>query len=137
MPDTPDLKALAERYLDLWEQQFSAAAADPALASAMAAWLAPWRNIAGVAPGNTQAKGDGSAADTFRKAAAAAGFAPASPAAGPAAARPASGDGGRGLDRILERLDAIERRLAALERKPQPKPAARRPKPGAKPAGNS
>ena len=43
MPETPDLKALAERYLDLWEEQFTAAAADPALASAMAAWLAPWR----------------------------------------------------------------------------------------------
>ena len=129
MSDAPDLKALAERYLDLWEQQFSAAAADPALASAMAAWLAPWRNMAGAAPGNTQAKGDGSAAEFFRKAAA--GFAPAGATARPAAAGAAPGDGGRGLDRIIERLDAIERRLAALERKPERKPAtARQRKPG-------
>src|SRR6185295_10353539 len=46
MPETPDLKALAERYLDLWEEQFASAAADPALAAAMAAWLGPWRALA-------------------------------------------------------------------------------------------
>ena len=129
MSETPDLKALAERYLDLWEEQFSAAAADPALAAAMAAWLAPWRALAaGAMPGGkagptsdertpgsgTKARGP-SAAET----------------AGPAAAGAAPGDGGRGLDRIIERLDAIERRLAALERKPERKPAtARQRKPG-------
>jgi hypothetical protein len=109
MPETPDLKALAERYLDLWEEQFAAAAADPALAAAMAAWLGPWRALAaGAAPGASGGKtgraSDDKAAGTTQK-------------AGPAPAGAAPRDGGRGLDGIVERLERIERRLDALERK--------------------
>jgi hypothetical protein len=119
MPETPDLKALAERYLDLWEEQFAAAAADPALAAAMAAWLGPWRALAsgtkpaGPAPaGKAGRKTDDRAAGTSRKSGAGATF-----AAGAAPAAAASRDGGGGLDRILEQLERIERRLDALERK--------------------
>jgi hypothetical protein len=117
MPETPDLKALAERYLDLWEEQFAAAAADPALAAAMAAWLGPWRTLAsgtkppGAAPaGDARRKTDDRAAATARKTGTNA-------AAGSPPAAAASRDGGSGLDRILERLERIERRLDALERK--------------------
>lgn len=115
MSGTPDLKALAERYLDLWEEQFSAAAADPALAAAMAAWLAPWRALAaGAMPGGkagptSHERTPGSGTKARGRTAA--------ETAGPAAAGAAPGDGGRGLERIVEQLDRIERRLDALERK--------------------
>jgi len=122
MPDTPDMKALAERYLNLWEEQFSAAAADPALASAMSAWLAPWRAMTGGAvpgaSGDTVRKSDGPAKTTSGPAR--------GPQAGTAAAGAAPRDGGDGLDRILERLERIERRLDALERKRAGKAAGSR-----------
>ena len=122
MPETPDLKALAERYLDLWEEQFSAAAADPALAAAMAAWLGPWRALAAGVGGAPGAPPAGSAARPNSDERATGAFRAARPkaagaTAGTAAAGAASGDGGRGLERVLEQLDRIERRLDALERK--------------------
>ena len=132
MPETPDLKALAEHYLDLWEEQFAAAAADPALAAAMAAWLGPWRAMAGgampggAAPGGGTPSGGeavrkthGADKDTGRSrgtAAGAAAEAAAGPAAGAAAAAAAAGGGGRGVHGLVERLERIERRLDALER---------------------
>jgi hypothetical protein len=114
MSETPDLKALAERYLDLWEEQFSAAAADPALAAAMAAWLGPWRALAaGAMPGGkTGCRPDDRATASGTRARGGT-----DEAARPAAAGAAPGDGGRGLERIVEQLDRIERRLDALERK--------------------
>ncbi|MBY0430690.1 MAG: hypothetical protein K2Q10_05795, partial [Rhodospirillales bacterium] len=36
MSETPDLQALARRYLDLWQDQMTALAADPSLAEALA-----------------------------------------------------------------------------------------------------
>lgn len=116
MPETPDLKALAERYLDLWEEQFAAAAADPALAAAMAAWLGPWRTLAaaGAPGGGTTKRGSDERATGASKTARAT---TAGAASGTAAAGAASGDGGRGLERIVEQLERIERRLDALERK--------------------
>jgi hypothetical protein len=122
MHETPDLKALAERYLDLWEEQFSAAAADPALAAAMAAWLGPWRTLAaGAKPAaktgrTSDERATGSSTNASRRSA----------ASGPAAAGAAPGDGGRGLERIVEQLDRIERRLDALERKRAGKAAGAR-----------
>jgi hypothetical protein len=118
MSETPDLKALAERYLDLWEEQFSAAAADPALAAAMAAWLGPWRALAagaGAMPdGKAGRKSDDRAPGTSTNTRGRSG---AAEAARPAAAGAAPGDGGRGLERIVEQLHRIERRVDALERK--------------------
>jgi hypothetical protein len=112
MPEAPDLKALAERYLDLWEEQFAAAAADPALAAAVAAWLGPWRALAGgatpAAPGEAVRKGQ-DAGKTKRESREA--------PARSAAAAAAPGGGGGGLDDLLERIGRIERRLDALERK--------------------
>ena len=115
MPETTDLKALAERYLDLWEEQFASAAADPALAAAMAAWLGPWRALAAgnmaAPPGKAGRKSDDRTAgnsETSRE--------PPAPS-GPASTAAAPRDGGSSLDRILEQLERIERRLDALERK--------------------
>ncbi|MCW5774156.1 MAG: hypothetical protein KIT16_21110 [Rhodospirillaceae bacterium] len=111
MPETPDLKALAERYLDLWEEQFAAAATDPAMAAAMTAWLGPWRNFtagAEAATAATRKEQDGRAGAKAK----------ADPQANRAAAAAAApGDGGRGIGDLLERLERIERRLDALERK--------------------
>ncbi|HEY7610601.1 MAG TPA: hypothetical protein VIF14_15320 [Alphaproteobacteria bacterium] len=133
MPETPDLKALAERYLDLWEEQFAAAAADPALAAAMAAWLGPWRALAagakpsGPAPaGGMGRKRDERAAGTPRKTGAGA-----AAAAGAAPAGAAPRDGGGGLERVLGRIERIERRLDALERKRAGKSAPARGRGGA------
>jgi hypothetical protein len=122
MTDKIDYDALAERYLDLWEQQFGAAAANPALSEALRAWLAPWRSL-GAAAGR-EAKDAGAAT------------APPGMAA-PAAA--ASRDRGRDLAAVLDRLDRLEARLAALEsgmgesagREPaKPRAAVRRRAPG-------
>lgn len=53
MSDPPDLDSLARRYLDLWQQGMSQAAADPDAARALAAFFAPVRAVfppAGAAP---------------------------------------------------------------------------------------
>jgi hypothetical protein len=110
MSATPDLKALAERYLNLWEEQFTAAAADPTLNAVMSAWLESWRGF-----------GYGRRSATTAHAAHPAKEAPdhaaqSSSAGGTAPAGPAPANGGPGLSEILERLDRLERRLAVLER---------------------
>lgn len=89
MDERDELAKLAQDFVDLWQEQVAAAAADPAMARWAEAWLAPFQAMA--------ARGDG--------------------APGPAPAGAAPGDLGRRLDEFARRLDACEARLDALERK--------------------
>lgn len=54
MPDHDLSRNLARRYLDLWERQAAAAAADPELARRLLDWFA--RDLA---PGDDKASGNG------------------------------------------------------------------------------
>ncbi len=137
MSDTPDLDELAERYLDLWQDQMTALASDPEFAEVMnrllassaaampdlaAAWAKWPAAMAGLgAGGRTQ---DGKAAEqtdggpgtarTGGKGRTRA--AKRSPRAKAAAVAP--GDRGADLVELARRLAALEDRVAALESNP-------------------
>jgi hypothetical protein len=96
MPEPPDLANLAKRYVDLWQDQLSAMAADPELAESMArlfAALVPpaWARWPGAARNEAAAP------------------------AGAAATGTPSHDGDGGVAEFARRLAAVEERLAALE----------------------
>jgi len=140
MSDRADADELARRYLDLWQDQMSALAADQDFARAVqqvmtgmgltggatpAAW-AGW--MAGMQPA---LQGDASADARGRKAAQT-GRAD-QPDAAPGASAPgaAPGGGGADLDKLARRLAALEERIAALEggAKPRRRPAGKPRKP--------
>ena len=91
-PDQPDLAALAKRFMDLWQEQMAAQAADPALADSIA------RFMQAMPPGMPFWPG-------------AYGSGPVRPPAPAAAPR----ERGSGVDQLASRLRAIEGRLARLE----------------------
>ncbi|HLY58112.1 MAG TPA: hypothetical protein VKS60_21295 [Stellaceae bacterium] len=99
----PDLSALARRYVELWQDQLAAVAADPEMADTLARWLK-------VAGGNVTA----SAAMWQSLWPAHDGAAPPGPAS--AAAAPADGSGD--VAQLSLRLAALEARIAALEAGP-------------------
>ena len=95
-PGPPDLAALAKRFIDLWQEQMTALAGDPALAESIG------RFMRALPPGMPFWPG------------------PHDPAPGRAANRPPASaappdERRRGLDQLASRLDAIEKRLARLE----------------------
>jgi hypothetical protein len=124
MTDTPDFAALAREYLDLWEDQLAAMAADPTLAeqsarffgamggaeatanpmatAQMAAMAQQFMTLAGLAAGGKA--NDGDAKPTT-----------AGPAPGPAPVAAAPGDGAQQLAELASRLAALEERLDRLE----------------------
>src|SRR5258707_2673304 len=114
MDEAPDLTSLARRCLDLWQEQVSALAGDPAVAAEVARLLglleggaaAWWQVVA--SRGKTDGYGAGTATSTGPAGSAAA---PLSPAAG-----------GDDLARLAARLAALEERLARLESGPARKP---------------
>jgi len=119
MAEPPNLDELARRFLDLWQQQLSAWAADPDLARHMGALmaLASARGFGAAepSPGPTPPQSDGRRG----------------PQAGAAAAGAAFGGGGGDLDKLAKRLAAVERRLAKLESGPggggrKPRPPSRK-----------
>ncbi len=142
MSQSDDLEELARRYVDLWQDQMTALAADPDFAEAMqrvmaslgvtaaglpAAWTA-WpaamgSMMAAAQPGSArgQAKGQEKDAGTAERAGpseaapidAAAAKPAGPPGAAPAAA--ASDGGGHDLGLIAQRLAALEERVLALE----------------------
>ena len=127
MSETADIDQLAERFVDLWQDQMAAMAGDPELARLMRRMLGLWglgpSPFAGtafdVAPEPTASGAPGEAdADGH-----------AGKAAGAAAARPASGDARALFVELGRRLDALEERLARLEAGGK----SRRPGPRAKP----
>ena len=119
-PEAPDLEDLARRYVDLWQDQMTALAADPAFAESMqkvmaalgvaasglpaawAAWPAALCSLMAAARPDVE-RGQQS---HDRK-----------PAAAPGAAPAAAAPDGRGADLgiLTERLAALEQRIAALE----------------------
>ncbi len=127
MSDPPDLHALAQRYLDLWQEQLAGLAEDREVAELMARTIAlmnpgaaAFASMAqsatappeGEAKGGEPAKRDGT--DTKQKPgagpSAAAGRAPGTQA--PGAARGAADDD---LAECARRLGALEKRVATLE----------------------
>jgi hypothetical protein len=114
--DPGDPAELADRFLDLWQDQLAAIATDPELAEMVARmwsqWLvgpAAWRSPMTDAPAKPAARAprqraaDGARTET--------------PWAAPAAA--ASRDHGPDVGDLLARLGTLEKRLAALERPPR------------------
>ncbi len=139
MTDTPDFAALAREYLDLWEDQLTAMAADPKLAeqsarffeamggtgaaanpmapSQMAAMAQQFMTLAGLAAGGKAT--DANATDGPAK----------SPAAGAPPPAVAPDDSAQLLAELTSRLAALEERLDRLEAGSSPtrrstKPAA-------------
>ena len=136
----PDFKALARRYLDLWQEQVAAVAADPALAEAVARGVAMMTQSAQAVaqatglkvnvPQNTgPATGDGPKADERTE----------QPgdtkphADGTASAAAAPHDPHLDPDELARRVAALEGRVAVLEAalgrrgdKSQPKPRRKR-----------
>src|SRR6185437_6532927 len=106
MAEPPDLASLAKRYVDLWQDQLIAMAADPALAESTARLLsalvpAAWPT--GTAPGAESSHG---VAAHFRSPHA---------APGPASAGAAFDERDGLMAELARRLVALEGRLAALE----------------------
>src|SRR5690349_13578919 len=119
MDEAPDLTSLARRWLDLWQEQVTALAGDPAVAEQTARLLglieggaAAWRQAAA---GKTDGDDRGGTATSAGTAGAA--TAPLSPAAG-----------GDDLARLAARLAAVEERLARLESGPRGSTRAGRPR---------
>jgi hypothetical protein len=121
MAESPDLAALARRYVDLWQDQLTAMAADPALAESTARLLQALVP-AGWPPQQRPQDDDASifSAPGFSK-------------TGAKAAGAAPGKRDRRVDELTRRLAALEKRLAALEtgirpprRKPQPRAKRRK-----------
>jgi hypothetical protein len=130
----PDIKALARRYLDLWQEQVAAMANDPALADALAQSVAM---VAQLPAAMLQAAAAGVSKPTSEANAVHA----ATPEARPpdidppgSATAAAASDGPRlDVDGLARRLAAAEKRIAALEARlggqgpgPAPKPGRRR-----------
>jgi hypothetical protein len=119
MTSPPDLRALARRYVELWQDQVAASATDPELTGALTRLL----ELAG---GNLAASAH--LWQTLWPAPPAAPRdqpVPAPAGSAPAAAAPA--DGGGHLEQLALRVAALEERLAALES------GADRPRRGARP----
>jgi hypothetical protein len=110
-----DLADLAKRYVDLWQEQLIASAADPDLANAFAWW---WEALL-PATGEGSIRGfGGERADP-------------SSAPGPASAPAPSGERSGRVDELARRVAVLEERLAAMEagarrRRGSPAPRGRR-----------
>ena len=112
MPKQPDLERLANAYLDLWQDQMTAMAADPILTETMSRLFA----LTAVGAGPASSQEAEQSRDAHRKNSEQPGNG-AEPAteAGAEAAAPAPDDGGHDLGELARRIAAIEKRLAALE----------------------
>jgi hypothetical protein len=133
----PDFKALARRYLDLWQEQVAAMANDPALADVVAQGIAMMTQVPATI---LQAAAAGASSPTQARAAdagpsSASQSEPCQPDSAGAAPVAAAPDGARlDPDGLARRLAAAEERIAALEArlgagggKPAAKPGRRRP----------
>jgi hypothetical protein len=108
MAEPPDLETLARRYLDLWQEQVAAMAADPEMSDLMARLMQAMMAGPGAAkmpwdfPANQESDGNRP-------------FSSAPPSGGAAPARAASDHGDRDVAELRERLAALEAQLGRLE----------------------
>src|SRR5579862_5659793 len=103
MAEPPDLASLAKRYVDLWQDQLIAMAADPALAESTARLLAAL--VPSAWPGKQHDEPHPRASQSH-----ASSYPP-----GPAPAGAPFDERDRGLAELARRLAAVEERLAAVE----------------------
>ncbi|WP_232314986.1 hypothetical protein [Oceanibaculum pacificum] len=103
MTDRDDDQDLAERFLDLWQDQINALATDPELARSLQPMLHLWAETM-----NAMSRG-GVPPMPFPF------MAGATHATGPAPTEPASDGRGGNLDELRDRIAVLEERLAALE----------------------
>ncbi|CCD03302.1 conserved protein of unknown function (plasmid) [Azospirillum baldaniorum] len=136
--DTPSLETLAQRYLDLWQEQWAACAADPEMADAAArlfqmmaqgaaamapfvlgpggfAYTSPPGTGWNPTPAPSHPSCEGEPRDRGQRHDPPASRPAARSEAGAAAPGAASGDGGGDTAQLLRRIAALEERLAAME----------------------
>jgi hypothetical protein len=149
MADGAELEDLAQRFLDLWQDQMSALAGDPEYTEALSRLLAAMGVASAEAPtacrgwpdalsGLLQAveapgpgdQGGGQGNDHKRGGAADLAKSLRGAAAGAEAAAVEPGDGGSDLDLVFGRLAALEERIAQLETRAGRARKGSRPKPG-------
>lgn len=111
MTDSVDMDALAQRYIDMWQDQLAQISTKPA---APEAWGSVLQNAGQSLGWTPDAIAAFAAAYSVPAQDAAASQRPAR-TSGATTPAPASGDGGDDPSALLRRLDALERRLAALE----------------------
>lgn len=111
MTDSVDMDALAQSYIDLWQEQMAQISTDPATTEAWSSVLQNTAQSLGWTPDTIAAF---TTAYTGPAQDAAAPHRPAG-TGGAATAAPASDGGGDDPSALLRRLNALERRLAALE----------------------
>jgi hypothetical protein len=142
------LDELAKRYLDLWQDQIAAVAADPDMAHTMGRYAQIWAAMgpAGLA-GIWAAAADGLKGGNLNEAGQAAnvfahgafkdffGQNPASAARGPAPAGAARDDRGDELAQLRRRVAELEAKLAAAPAPTAAAPMAQKPRPARKRAG--
>lgn len=109
MTDSVDMDALAQRYIDMWQEQLAQISTDPAVTEAWGSALQNTAQSLGWTPDAISAF-----AATLQGAANPSSNRSAGPT-GTEAAAPAPGGGGDDPTAMLRRLNALERRLAALE----------------------
>lgn len=105
MADDSELERLARRYLDLWESQLAAMAADSELAEQLGRLFAATNAslLAGVKAAGAEQEANAGVTSV--------------PSDRTAAASVARGDGTVDVAELERRIAALERRLAALERR--------------------
>jgi hypothetical protein len=126
MSKASDLESLAKSYLDLWQDQFTAMAADPANAEAMARLFGAMAAgpPGGVGPAAARRPAEAPNEQSGSEPGGTAGAAP-----GPAPAGAASGDRDDRLSELAERIGELDERLARLERKLERKSGGAKGKP--------
>ncbi|WP_395829282.1 hypothetical protein [Elstera sp.] len=115
-PNAPDLNALAEQFLDLWQGQVSAWASDPATTESMARLWALWGLTP--PPGHAASAPSSASGPAYRAVDPAASQPFPGRSAPPLGAAPAAAASPELLELLLKlaaRLAAVEQRLADLE----------------------
>jgi hypothetical protein len=111
MTDAPDINQLARRYLDLWQDQVTALANDPAVAEAMARTYALMTK--GAAAFAASMPTDNSGAEAHDSSVG--NPIPTATAPGTTAVAAASGDPGGDVARLVGRIAELEERVLRLE----------------------
>lgn len=122
-PESPDYEALARQYLDLWQDQFTAMAADPGTMETLSKMTEAWREATFAflqGPGSPSAFGDMAESFGIKGVPNDAGNEPrhegkTGSATGAKATDGSSGGADGDVDALLRRITDLETRLAALE----------------------